>query len=83
SAPEAKRAQLEQYKWELSRDASISDGAASTDGSGAASTSSAAGDASLDTAKSHASDGMSGIAGDAEKEEATRKRGRGREKHSR
>ncbi|CAM9657184.1 unnamed protein product, partial [Ectocarpus sp. 13 AM-2016] len=74
SAPEAKRAQLEQYKGELSRDGSIGGAsAATTDSSGAASTSSDAGDASLDTAKSHASDGMSGIAGDAEKEGATRK----------
>ncbi|CAN0464713.1 unnamed protein product, partial [Ectocarpus sp. 8 AP-2014] len=74
SAPEAKRAQFEQYKEELSRDGSIGDGAASTDGSGAVSASSAAGDASLDMAKSHASDGMSGIAGDAENEGATTKR---------
>ncbi|CAN0192953.1 unnamed protein product, partial [Ectocarpus sp. 4 AP-2014] len=61
SACEAKLAQFEQYVQELRKDGSIGGASAtSTDGSGAVSTSSAAGDPSLDVAKSHAAEAMRG-----------------------
>ncbi|CAN0558630.1 unnamed protein product, partial [Ectocarpus sp. 12 AP-2014] len=61
SASEAKVAQYEHYVQELSKDGSTGGASAtSTDGSGTVSTSSAAGDPSLDVAKSHAAEAMRG-----------------------